>query len=71
MLSQPNCWSEECKTPLRDRDHSGNDPFSVPSFLDHCSGMFMDLFRGVSGHAGSRETGLAPTEYAKHVILFY
>ena len=38
-LSQLKGWSEEQKTPLRDRDHSRNDPYSVSCFVSRASGV--------------------------------
>ena len=39
-LSQLNCRPDEQRTPLRDKDYSGNDPQWVPGFLSRSSGMF-------------------------------
>ena len=53
-------------TPLRDRDHLGNDPQSVPGFLSRCSWMFPERLWNKSELVGSEEIQQFLTENPKY-----
>ena len=54
-LNQLSYWCDGQRTPLRVRDHSGNEPQWVLGFLSRSSGMFPERLRSKSELAGSEE----------------
>ena len=54
-LNQLRYLCDRQRSPLRDRDHSGNDPQWVPGFLSRFSGMSPQRLRSKFEVAGSEE----------------
>ena len=57
-LNQSNDGIDRGSVPLKDEDHSGNDPHLIPGLLRLRSGTFPERFRSVSVPVGSRQNRL-------------